>query len=156
MLPDKLPSRVRVRVAAFLSTAVGAAESAGRYLERGRGEWLARYGYLLAAQIDSAIPSLALFGENPFNGQVNRMEMFCGILDVCNVSIIVETGTCRGDTTEYMARNFGGKIYTCEVNQRYFEYGKRRLTSLTNVEVHPIDSRRLLEQLFNRPELQGK
>jgi predicted O-methyltransferase YrrM len=139
-----------------LSAAVSASESAGRYLERGRGSWLARYGYLLAAQIDLAIPSLRLVGANPFNGQVNRLDIFREILDVCNISVIVETGTCRGATTEYMGRIFSGKIYSCEVNRRYFEYAKRRLANLTNVEVQLIDSRRLLEQLFNLRLLRGK
>ncbi len=153
---NKLRSLAKARINAYLSAAMGASESAGRYLERGRLSWLARYGDLLAAQIDLAIPSLRLVGANPFNGQANRMDIFRAILDVCNISIIVETGTCRGATTEYMGRNFGGKIYSCEVNRRYFEYAKRRLADLTNVEVQLIDSRRLLEQLFNLPLLQGE
>jgi hypothetical protein len=156
MLHDKLLRAARARFAAYLSAAVDASESAGRYLERGRGEWLARYGYLLAAQIDLAIPSLHLVGANPFNGQVNRMDVFRAILDACSISIIVETGTCRGATTEYMGKNFSGKIYSCDVDQRYFEYAKRRLAHLTNVEVQLIDSRQLFEQLFNQPILQGK
>jgi len=156
MLLKKLLSLARARIAAYLSAAVGASESLGRYLERGRGSWLARYGYLLAAQIDLAIPSLRLVGANPFNGQRNRLDIFRAIVDVCNISIIVETGTCRGATTEYMGRNFSGKIYSCEVNRRYFEYAKRRLAHLTNVEVQRIDSRRFLEQLFNLRPVQGK
>lgn len=135
---------------------LGATEVMGRYLERAGEGRLARYAYLLTAQIDLAIPSLRLVGANPFNGQVNRMGIFRAVLDVCDISIIVETGTCRGATTEYMGRNFSGKIYSCEVDSRYFEYAKRRLENLPNVEVQLIDSRRLLEQLFNLPLLHDK
>ena len=148
---DKLLRLTRTRIDACLSGAAGWPESAGRYLERGRGEWLARYGYLLAAQIDLAIPSLGLVGAKPFNGQVKRMDIFRAILDVCKISMIVETGTCRGATTEYMARNFSGPVYSCDLNRRYFEYAKRRLAGWPNVEVQLTDSRRLLQQLFELP-----
>ncbi|HEV2401623.1 MAG TPA: class I SAM-dependent methyltransferase [Candidatus Sulfotelmatobacter sp.] len=136
------------RTSKDLSGSMGWAESMGRYLERGRGEWLARYGYLLAAQIDLAFPSLHLIGTEAFNGQVKRMEIFREILDACNISMVVETGTCRGATTEFMARNFTGQIYSCDVNRRYFEYAKRRLAAWTNIEVKLTDSRHLLEGLF--------
>jgi len=101
-----LLSFTRTRIAAYASAAVAASESAGRYLERGRGEWLARYGYMLAAQIDLAIPSLRLVGAKPFNGQANRLDMFRSIVDVCNISIVVETGTCRGSTNGIYGEEF--------------------------------------------------
>ena len=153
---NKLLRLARTRIDACLSGVAGWPESAGRYLERGRGEWLARYGYLLAAQIDLAIPSLGLVGAKPFNGQVKRMEIFRAILDVSKISMIVETGTCRGATTEYMARNFNGPIYSCDLNQRYFEYAARRLAGWTNVEVQFTDSRRLLQQIFELPLLRDR
>ncbi len=153
---DKLLRLARTRIDACLSGAADWPESAGRYLERGRGEWLARYGYLIAAQIDLAIPSLGLVGAKPFNGQVKRMEIFRAILDVCKISVVVETGTCRGATTEYMARNSSGPIYSCEVNRRYFEYAKCRLAEWTNVEVKLTDSRQFLKQLFELPSLRDQ
>jgi hypothetical protein len=137
--------------AAYLTAANGAPEAMARYLERGRGAWLAHYGYLAAAQIDLAFPSLGLVGAKPFNGQINRMEIFREILEVCDISMVVETGCCRGSTTEYMARNFSGKVYSCEVDRRYFEYSARRLKDLANVELQLIDSRQLLRQLFKLP-----
>ncbi|HEV2521569.1 MAG TPA: hypothetical protein VGT24_04235 [Candidatus Acidoferrales bacterium] len=136
-------------MAACLSRALDCSESMGRYLERGRGEWLARYGYLLAAWIDLAIPSLRLIGAKPFNGQIKRMDIFRELLDVCAISTVVETGTCRGATTEYMAANFSGPIYSCELNRRYFEYAKQRLAQWKNVEVTLTDSRQLLQGLFD-------
>ncbi|HEV2398993.1 MAG TPA: hypothetical protein VGS27_18755 [Candidatus Sulfotelmatobacter sp.] len=144
------------RVSKDVSAAMGWSEWVGRYLERGRGEWLARYGYLLAAQIDLAIPSLGLVGAKPFNGQVKRMEIFRAIVDVCKISMVVETGTCRGATTEFMARNFSGQIYSCEVNRRYFEYAKRRLAEWASVEVKLADSRQFLKQLFELPSLRDQ
>ena len=55
-----------------------------------------------------------------------------------------------------MARNFKGRVYTCEVNRRYFEYARRRLAHLPNVEVRPEDSRQLLQQLFDLQLLRGQ
>lgn len=134
--------------AEYVAVAVSAGDSFGRYLERGRGAWLARYGYLAAAQIDLALPSLRLVGANAFNGQVNRMDVFRAIMDTCGISAVVETGTCRGATTEHMGKNFSGKIYSCELDPRYFEYAQTRLKLVDNIELYLLDSRKLLEKLF--------
>lgn len=156
MLLNKPLSFAKNRLAGSLSHAATASELAGKHLERGRGSWLARYGYLLAAEFDLANPSLRSSWGGPFNGQINRVKIFDAILAACNISIIVETGTFRATTTEYMATNFSGKIYTCELSRRHFEYAKRRLKDFANVEVQLTDSRRFLEQLFSRGLLEGK
>lgn len=154
-MPGSGAGNLARRIVAGLSAVGSAFESAGRYFERGPGEWLPRYGYLFVTQIDLAFPSLRLIGAKPFNGQNNRLKIFHGILDACDVSIMVETGTFRGTTTEYMGRRFSGKIYTCEVRQRYFEYARRRLEEFANIEVRLSDSKRLLEYLFGQPLLPG-
>ena len=155
--PHNRPLRfARDRIRACVSGAVEWPESIGRYLERGRGEWLARYGYLFAAWIDLTIPSLRLIGAKPFNGQIKRMDLFRDILDVCAISMVIETGTCRGATTEYMASNFSGRIYSCELNRRYFEYAKQRLAKWGNVEVTLTDSRQFLKGLVDLSLARGR
>lgn len=129
-------------------------ESLGRRLERGRGEWIPRYGYLIAAKIDLMFPSLHLISAEPFNGQLNRLKLFHAILKACSISTIVETGTFRGVTTEYIAKNFDGKIYSCEVNRQYFDRASARLAMFANVDLRLMQSEALLESLLAMPALQ--
>jgi hypothetical protein len=150
-----MPAKTESRTARYLAAAIGAGDALGRYLERSRFSWLPQYCYLAAAQIDLAIPALGLVGAHPFNGQVNRMAIFRDIVDICDIATLVETGTCRGATTEYMARHFRGKIYSSEIDQRYFEYAKARLKDFDAVELQLMDSRRLLEKLFREAALAG-
>lgn len=148
-----METKTESRTARYLAAAIGAGDALGRYLERSRFSWLPQYCYLAAAQIDLAIPSLGLVGAHPFNGQVNRMAIFQDILEICDIATLVETGTCRGATTEYMARHFHGKIYSSEIDPRYFDYAKARLKDFPSVELRLMDSRRLLESLFREKAL---
>jgi hypothetical protein len=66
----------------------------------------------------------------PFNGQKIRQQIFLQIINNFKVDKIVETGTYRGCTTEFMSKHFSSKIFTVESNER--SYGFSRLRFLFN------------------------
>jgi hypothetical protein len=148
------PSRVAIVIPQksvpreLLVTAADAYEAIGRRLEEAGSEFLASYGYIAAAEIDSLNKVLLNSWGGPFNGQDLRRELFWRVVNELSVEIIVETGTFRATTTEHVAQRFMGPIYTCEINGRYFEYSKKRLEPFPNVYIERIDSRVFLRHLF--------
>ena len=86
----------------------------------------------------------------PFNGQQGRREIFHAILENCSPASILETGTFRGTTTEYMARETGLPIYTAESDPRFAGYAKARLRGLSQVTIMSMDSRAALRRLSTR------
>jgi hypothetical protein len=129
-------------------------EQIALYFEKTRTRRISRLGYVLAAKIDSVNRPLANSWGGAFNGQLQRAAVFHAVVKSCGISAIVETGTYRATTTEYIARTFSGPVYTCESNRRYFHYSRRRLSRRTNVEVRLLDSRLFLRELFDRKTLQ--
>lgn len=147
MLPEKRVPPDLLRIAA------NSYEHLGRKLEEAGSEFLASFGYLAAAEIDGLNEALRNSWGGPFNGQACRRELFWDLVRNTSVEVIVETGTFRGTTTEDMARNFSGPIYTCETNRRYFEYSKHRLAPYPHVHVDRIDSRLFLGHLLKTAAL---
>jgi hypothetical protein len=86
----------------------------------------------------------------PFNGQAERQNIFRDILLACSFDSIVETGTFRGTTTEFMAKASGLPTFTVELNERIAAYASLRLRPLKNVTVFACDSRNALKVLFGR------
>jgi hypothetical protein len=84
----------------------------------------------------------------PFNGQCFRQLIFLDLAQSCRFEAIVETGTFRGSSTIFLAKNSGGApVYTSEISLRYFALASRRLRSLRNVSLYNMDSRRFLAAL---------
>jgi hypothetical protein len=88
----------------------------------------------------------------PLNGSVYRREVFEEVVRLCQIGAVVETGTFRGNTSEYFA-SFGLPVFTVEVSPRYFAFAQRRLRRCSNVEVFHGDSRKVLNLLAGRPGL---
>ena len=65
---------------------------------------------------------------------------------------IVETGTFRGTTTNYMAKA-GLPVFSCELRPRYFHYSSLRLANIPNIHLERADSRRFLRELFDENPL---
>jgi hypothetical protein len=68
------------------------------------------------------------------NGQTARLEVVRQIFYRCGIQSIIETGTFRGTTTEWLAA-FGVRVITIESHRSTFEFAKRRLKRFKNVEV---------------------
>src|ERR1039457_5702104 len=76
--------------------------------------------------------------SGPFNGQKIRQQIFLQIIINFKFDKIVETGTYRGCTTEFMSKHFSSKIFTVESNKR--SYGFSRLRFLFNNKIIVIQN----------------
>jgi hypothetical protein len=107
--------------------------------------------YKAAALIDLADDEIQDGWGGALNGQVGRQEIFKEIINAWNPSALIETGTFRGITTEWLAELSKLPIYTCEKNKRYYFQAKDRLEKFTNVNVSLTDSREHLRHLAELP-----
>ena len=83
------------------------------------------------------------------NGQTSRLEAARQMLYRCGVRQIVETGTFRGTTTEWLA-GFGLPVVTIEANPRSYYFAKLRLGCFRNVRVEFGSSVTVLQSLVGR------
>jgi hypothetical protein len=83
------------------------------------------------------------------NGQTSRLEAVGQILFGCGIEQIVESGTFRGTTTEWLGR-FGLPVTTIEANQQNFHFSKLRLGPQRNVRVEMGNSAEVLRSLVHR------
>lgn len=133
-----------------LRSAADSYEHIARGLEQAGHPWLAQFGHIAAAEIDLLNDGNKQSWGGPFNGQAGRTAIMEAILRTCLLENVVETGTFRGTTTEFLAQRVNGRVYSCESEPRYFLYSRRRLEPLRNVEVHLRDSRAFLQTLLSR------
>jgi hypothetical protein len=87
-----------------------------------------------------------------FNGQERRQTLFDQLLQELKIVTVVETGTFRGTTTDYMAKA-GLPVFSCEFHPRYFYYSVLRLANIPNVRLERADSRCFLRELFDENRL---
>ena len=85
------------------------------------------------------------------NGQVSRLEATRQILYRCGIRQIVETGTYRGTTTEWLA-TFGIPVTTIEVDERNYYFSRLRLKNSANVHVELGNSVEVLTRLVNQTD----
>jgi len=102
--------------------------------------------YRQAAQLELGSPDLQNCWGGPLNGQVGRQAIFLDVIDRVAPVAVIETGTFRGITTEWLARNFSGPILTCEKEKFYFLQAHARLSAFPNVDLRLEDSRSFLRQ----------
>ena len=64
-----------------------------------------------------------------------------------DIEAVVETGTYRGTSTEFLAHVFGVPVWTVEAHPRYYEYARRRLAACADVQIEQGDSREFLRRI---------
>jgi hypothetical protein len=102
----------------------------------------------VAAFLDGCLqPDLHDSLGGPLNGQVERQKMFRELAVAIAPGAVVETGTFRGETAGFFARQLGVPVYTVETDVRSHYYARRRLRSLEKVHLFLGDSRAFLKQL---------
>ena len=101
----------------------------------------------LAARFDLMRPSLRFPWGGPMNGQDGRQAIVKELLKVVAFAEVVETGTFRGSTTEFLAQASTLPVTTVEAVPRNYEYAKQRLNGFPTVRVSQGDSRDFLRQL---------
>lgn len=85
----------------------------------------------------------------PFNGQAGRREIFNAIAHLQKPTLIVETGTYRGTTTEALAE-VGVPVVSIEGQRRNYGFARARLRRWQNVSVRLGDSREGMRDLFHQ------
>jgi hypothetical protein len=78
-------------------------------------------------------------GILPMNGQAARLEIVREIFELCLIRRVVETGTFRGATTEWLAQ-FGKPVTAIEINPVYAAYCRARLRAYENVQIKNLNS----------------
>lgn len=81
------------------------------------------------------------------NGQIRRREIVRRLAFEVRPSVVIETGTYRGDTTAFLTDVTGAPVHSVEANRRYYLYTKRRLARRTDITLHHGDSRSFLREL---------
>ncbi len=87
----------------------------------------------------------------PFNGQVFRQRIFTELIRHIDFTAIVETGTFRGTTTEFMQKASGLPVHTVEKNPRTHGYAGWRFRRNPKIVTRCGDSRSFLKSLFREP-----
>jgi hypothetical protein len=106
-----------------------------------------------AARIDLQDPQFRQIWGGAFNGQMGRRSIMNKLVTELGIAAVLETGTYRGSSTEYMAERFTIPIYSCEVNPRYYHYSTLRLANKPNVKLSLSDSRLFLKRMLASAEL---
>src|SRR5439155_20493524 len=101
------------------------------------------------ARLDALRPSVQVEGREPFNGQHGRQQIFRELLRVLPLQALVETGTFRGATTIFLARESQLPVFTVEAVPRLFHYARLRLRGLSRVQLELGDSRRVITRLVH-------
>ena len=122
------------------------------HLEASGAALAARAAHKCAAELDfDAHPAMDVWG-GAFNGQERRQTLFDQLLQELKIVTVIETGTFRGTTTDYMAKA-GLPVFSCELHPRYFYYSSLRLANIPNVRLERADSRCFLRELFDENRL---
>jgi hypothetical protein len=119
-------------------------EKLKRYLLRNHPAWLAAYDYYAKHDLKES-------WGGPFNGQAGRVQIFQELISKLEFQTIIETGTFRGTTTEFLAKESGLMVYTVEAEPRFYYFARLRLRGHSNVRVKFGDSRVFLEKLGRDP-----
>jgi hypothetical protein len=83
----------------------------------------------------------------PLNGQSGRQEMLRKLIAATDVAAIVETGTYRGTTTDFLRQVSGVPVYSVESQKRFYSYARRRFAGIEDVHVALGDSRAYVQGL---------
>lgn len=89
----------------------------------------------------------------PMNGQAWRCKLVAELILEAEPVALVETGTYRGTTTEWLSA-FQLPIYTCEASPENYGFSRARLKVIPNVNLMHLDSRAALRKLLGGPLFQ--
>jgi hypothetical protein len=82
-----------------------------------------------------------------FNGQRARQAAFLEVIQLLQVNAIIETGTFRGSTTQFIAEHTTEPIWTVEARLRFYHFARLRLARFHHVHISFNDSRTFLQRL---------
>jgi hypothetical protein len=91
--------------------------------------------------------------RDAMNRQRGRQEIVRRIFCVMNPAAVIETGTYRGTTTEFLSHLTDAAVYSVELNRRYYEYARMRFAEIGGVTLELGDSRQFLDRLSTDPRV---
>lgn len=77
-------------------------------------------------------PILMPYQDRPFNGDHFIESEFISLRDRFNITTAIETGTCLGYTTLWLAKNFD-RVYTIELNKPYCDIARSKFLQYPNI-----------------------
>ena len=98
-------------------------------------------------RLDLVRPSLRQSWGGPLNGQQERQTIVRQLASAITFDAVIETGTYRGTSTEFLSTVFRSPVETVEQNIRYYTYAKARLSSDSKIRVTLGDSRTFLHEV---------
>jgi hypothetical protein len=137
--------------AAMIRRGIAALELPERTISR-----LAKVAPRPAALIDWQDPAKLASWGGPMNGQSGRQQLVRQLVAMVDPAAVVETGTYRATTTEFLAHVTGGPVYTVESERRFFEYARRRCSHNRSIQLSLGDSRGFLGRLAADPQVPKK
>ena len=101
-------------------------------------------------------PKLRNSWNGPFNGQEKRQQLFDDLVQRIEFDAVVETGTYRGNTSEFFYHKTKTHIYTVEHHSRFYGFSRMRFLLNSKIRVFLMDSRDFLIKLSFRKKLNHK
>lgn len=95
-------------------------------------------------------PALGRAWGGPMNGQAGRCKLVADLIIRGDFTAIIETGTYRGTTTEWLSA-FSVPIYTCELSLENFGFARARLSGIPGITLLQMDSRSALRYVLSGP-----
>lgn len=85
----------------------------------------------------------------PFNCDTYMEKEFLKLKENYHIANVIETGTYKGVTTKWLAKNFD-HVFSIEIMRKYFEEASLNLKGLDNVKLINSDSRKALPSILDR------
>jgi hypothetical protein len=101
-------------------------------------------------------PQFAVSWGGPFNGQAARQAIVLELLRTLPIDIVVETGTFRGTTTEFVNSHVNVPVLTVEQDGRSYGYARARFRRHPKITLTKSDSRAFLLNLVQTGQLLDK
>lgn len=105
--------------------------------------------------------AMSIIGKfTPYNYQLHGdpigQKVFVLLGKEFKATSFIETGTFKGYSTSFMAKNFPStKILTCEINDTSFKKARANLKNYKNVEVFHSTSPKFLSKILDQKEIIG-
>jgi hypothetical protein len=106
-----------------------------------------------AGRIDLLRPSFRSSWGGPMNGQEFRRAIVRSLAREIAFDRVIETGTYRGSSTEFLRDVFGVPVETVEGDPRLYTYSRNRLAFDPAVTVTLGDSRDFLREIAGRGDV---
>jgi len=93
------------------------------------------------------IPYLMPHQMEPFNGDRFIEQEFLKLRDQYRIDTVIETGTCLGSTTRFLAQHFQ-RVISMDINEQYLEIARSVIGSTANVLLYKGASEDILDKVL--------